>query len=78
MSEILIQQLQEEIIDLQGRILHQEDMLAALNQTVVDQDKHIQTLQHWMKRCQSRLDEVAYSIENNQGGNISEPPPPHY
>lgn len=75
-SEPSREQLQQQIIDLQDRVTFQEDMLATLNEAIVSQDNTIHMLQHWMKRCQSRLDEVAYGSE--EGANIIEPPPPHY
>lgn len=72
-----IEKLQQEIDDLQSRVAYQEDMLQSLNSTIADQDKVIHLLAEKLKRWETRLDEVAYSVES-EAGKASEPPPPHY
>ena len=70
------QTLEEHIIDLQARVAFQEDMIQSLNVTIVQQDKALTALRLQLQRWESKLDDLAYSVESS-GASVNEKPP-HY
>lgn len=69
--------LQEQLIELQTRVAHQEDTLDKLNDVIGKQDGEIMQLQHQMRLLAKRLDDMAF----NQGDNnidANNERPPHY
>lgn len=70
------EELNQQIIDLQGRVSFQEDLLQSLNETVAEQDKAIQSLRSQLQRWESRLDDMSYSMESASGA--ASEVPPHY
>lgn len=72
-----IEDYEQQIIELQAKAAYQEDLLQSLSQMVADQDKVIRRLDSQVKRWESRLDDMAYTIESGSSTG-TEPPPPHY
>lgn len=72
-----IEECELEIMELQAKVAFQEDMLQSLNDIVTKQDKAIRALSGKVKRWESRLDDMAYSMDSDSN-KASEPPPPHY
>lgn len=68
--------LAEQIVDLQARVAFQEDLIQALNTTVAEQDQALTALKLRLQRWESKLDDLAYSVESS-GGPTNEKPP-HY
>lgn len=69
--------VQEEIIDLQSRVLFQEDALQQLSDMIAQQDKQIQWLQQQLTSITDKLKEQSYQQSQSDGGDIIERPP-HY
>ena len=67
--------LQARIEALEVRVAYQDQVIEDLNQTVIDQWKHIDNLKRHFGDLVNRVQEV----EDNAGGpSAPEPPPPHY
>ncbi len=64
------------LIDLQMRMMEQEDTIERLNDALVSQQKQIADMQVQLKALQKRLNEVA--ADDTQLMDATEPPPPHY
>ena len=73
MNKPSLEQCQEQIDDLQGRLIHQEDMLQSLNERIAEQDKIIMQLQQQLQHHHKRVDDLAFNIETK----VNERPP-HY
>ncbi|MEO0443602.1 MAG: SlyX family protein [Pseudomonadota bacterium] len=73
MSNRSLEYCQQQIDELQGRLVHQEDMLQFLNERVAQQDKLIMQLQQQLQHHHKKVDDLAFSIESN-----SDQKPPHY
>lgn len=69
--------VQEQIIDLQSRVLFQEDTLQQLSDMIAQQDKQIQWLQQQLTSVTDKLKEQSYQQSQSDGGDIIERPP-HY
>lgn len=67
--------LEARVVELEIRLAHQDDMLQALNRTVVEQQQVIQQMQIQMENLRLRLAEV---LQAPSGDPSQEPPPPHY
>ncbi len=65
--------LQQQIDDLQSRLVHQEDLLQSLNDVIVAQDALIGRLQQQYQQIKHRLDERTHGTELHAGNK-----PPHY
>ena len=65
--------LQQQIIDLQSRLAHQEDLLHSLNKVIAAQDTAILKLNQQLQLQQNKLDDVTYTLESS---GIEKPP--HY
>ncbi len=68
--------LQQQIIDLQARLAFQEDTLESLNDEIARQDKALDLLRIQVKRWESRLEDMASSVDS--GANSVNERPPHY
>jgi SlyX protein len=67
----------QDVIDLQTRIVFQEDTLQQLNAVVAQQDQEIRELQQQLKLLAKRFDDALYAQE--QGGTaVVNERPPHY
>ncbi len=67
----------DSLIDLQTRVVFQEDTLQELNRVVALQDQEIRQLKEQMLLLAKRLDDFVYSQE--QGGiKPADERPPHY
>jgi len=65
----------EKTIDLETKLAHQEHLLSALNEALVNQQAQITDLEHL---CQSLLDRVR-ALSGTAGENAgSDERPPHY
>lgn len=64
------------LIELQLRVMEQDDTIDKLNAELATQQKLLADMQLQLKALQARLDEEL----NQPAGNdlLSEPPPPHY
>lgn len=76
MSNEVIQQLQQDVIELQARVAFQEDTLQQLDQTIADQDNTIRLLINQLSRWEAQLNEISDTVE--QGNHSVSEPPPHY
>lgn len=64
--------LQEQIDELQSRLLHQEDMISSLNTVIAKQDKAITLIVDELKQQKNKLNDVSFSINSDSER------PPHY
>ena len=67
----------EQLIELQTRIVFQEDTLQQLNEVVTQQDQDIRQLQQQVKLLAKRLEDALYTQEQSTAKIIDERPP-HY
>lgn len=74
---LFMNELQEQLIELQTRVVFQEDTLTQLNQVVAKQDQEILTLQHQLRLLAKRLDDALY-VQEQGIGKPAEERPPHY
>lgn len=67
--------MQDDIIDLQTRLVFQDGVIEELNQSVLNQQQQIDELHQQIARLNSRLEAFQHEamISPDQ-----EPPPPHY
>jgi SlyX protein len=77
MSEKMLSDIGDELIELQTRIAYQEDTITQLNNVVTKQDADIIQLQQQMRLLAKRLDELSFTQEAD-GDDISNERPPHY
>jgi SlyX protein len=68
--------LQQQIDELESKLVFFEDGHQQLNDIVVRQDDVISRLQMQVQELAKRLGDVAYSVE--QGGAAGQDKPPHY
>ncbi|WP_370979695.1 SlyX family protein [Agaribacterium sp. ZY112] len=69
--------LQQQITDLQSRLVHQEDWLQAMNARIAEQDNEIARLQLQTQHLAALLKE-SQSSEGAAGFNAADERPPHY
>ena len=69
-----VEELQDQIIDLQARIAHQEDTLRELDTVATAQAKRIERLEARVSRFAERLDSALTAADDAP----VEEPPPHY
>ncbi len=68
-------ELQEQVIELQTRLLFQEDSLQALDDVIARQQKQIDDLTRY---CQLLKEGIAASSNQDEGGDVAHELPPHY
>ncbi len=68
-------ELQEQVIELQTRLLFQEDSLQALDDVIARQHKQIDDLTRY---CQLLKEGIAASNNQDEGGDVAHELPPHY
>jgi SlyX protein len=67
--------MEERVVELETRLAFQEDAIHHLNQTVAEQQRHIDALLETVEQLKQRLQSLSPSpLEGDQ----PEPPPPHY
>ncbi len=68
----------ERIADLEIRLMHQEDTIDTLSESLIHQQRILEQLHHHLEQLRSRLDrlETQRPAEGETDG--PEPPPPHY
>jgi SlyX protein len=66
--------LEEQIIDLQTRVLFQEDTLQELDDIIAKQQRQIDQLSQY---CRLLKDSVE-GLKGGEEGEVSNDPPPHY
>ncbi|CAH0990820.1 Protein SlyX [Sinobacterium norvegicum] len=69
-----IEFLEEQIIDLQTRVLFQEDTLQELDDIITKQQRQIDALERY---CRLLKDSVE-GMKSGEEGEVSNDPPPHY
>lgn len=69
-----IEDLEEQIMDLQSKYSHQQEMLESLNETVVKQWETLDKLARIVGNCADQIQSISSALD----GDASEPPPPHY
>lgn len=67
----------QDVIDLQTRVVFQEDTLQQLNTVVAQQDQEIRELQQQLRLLAKRFDDFLYAQEQGSATVINERPP-HY
>ncbi|MBD2858165.1 SlyX family protein [Spongiibacter sp. KMU-158] len=71
---------QQQLDELQSQFAFQEDLLQALNERVVSQDREIQVLQQQLKALRELCLQLADAVEKpaGEGGSLLDERPPHY
>mgnify|MGYP005997341419 CR=1 FL=1 len=67
--------IDEQVQDLQTRYAFQEDLINSLNQTVIDQGRHIERVELMIRQLTSSLQELSADVEQFSP---DEQRPPHY
>lgn len=70
--------LNDRLIELETRMVFQEDTLQQLNEVVIRQDSEILTLQQQLALLAKRFDEQLYAQEQDGVGMNQDERPPHY
>lgn len=65
----------EKIVDIETKLAHQEDLLAALNDALTNQQAQIAELEHL---CQSLVERLRALSEAGTGHANDDERPPHY
>jgi SlyX protein len=68
---------QEQMIELQTRLIFQEDTLQELNTVIARQDEELRRLQEQLRVLGKRFDDYLYSQEQKPGQSEDQKPP-HY
>ena len=66
--------VEEQLIDLQSRLIFQEDMIQQLNEVVANQQRELEALRAGLEALQSRVGELLEAAAVP----AEEAPPPHY
>jgi SlyX protein len=69
-----IELIKAQLIELQSQLAFQEDTIQALNDVVTRQQQQIENLNEIGKQHKSQLE----GLVSEQGGDTTEPKPPHY
>lgn len=67
--------MEERFIELETKIAFQENTIDALNEVVTNQQSQIERLEAEIKAIKEQLANLADALP---GGQMPEPPPPHY
>ncbi|AKH70170.1 hypothetical protein IMCC21906_02515 [Spongiibacter sp. IMCC21906] len=71
--------LQAQVVELQTQVAYQEDLLAALNHRVAEQDKELLQLKRMLLALRDSYHKLADSMSESQGENaVAIERPPHY
>jgi SlyX protein len=65
--------MEERIIDLETRLIYQDDLLQKLDEVVANQQKEIEELKLQVRHISQQLQVVHQGAQQSD-----EPPPPHY
>jgi SlyX protein len=65
----------DRIDNLEMRVAHQDEVIEALNKTVIDQWGKLDQALAWIERLEDRLREINMGAVRDAA---DEPPPPHY
>jgi SlyX protein len=66
--------MNDKIVDLESRLAYQEHTLDTLNKVVIEQQKEIAQLNHFIRILKDKIKDV----EENGGANQANERPPHY
>lgn len=69
--------IQEQLIDLQTRVVYQEDTLEQLNQVITRQDADISQLKQQVRILAQRLED-SLRTRGQDGEQVLDERPPHY
>lgn len=70
--------MEERLVDIEIRIIHQEDLLDILNQTVYRQQQQLDQLQELCAGLAQRLQESQQASQAVSGAMQDDERPPHY
>ncbi len=71
-----VTELESKITDLECKLAFQEDTVDQLNDTVIQQQKQIETLVNYLQKMQAQI--TSLQEDNSVMPVEQEPPPPHY
>ena len=71
--------LEPRVTDLEIRLMHQEDTIDTLTDTLLRQQRVMDSLHEQLEALQGRIRQLEDPHgESDPGGHAPEPPPPHY
>lgn len=69
-------ELEGKVTDLECKLAFQEDTIDQLNETIIQQQKQIDTLVNYLQKMQAQISTL--QEDNSIMPAEQEPPPPHY
>ncbi|QIT55397.1 SlyX family protein [Aquisalimonas sp. 2447] len=68
----------DRLADLEIRLMHQEDTIDALTESLVRQQRIMDQLHEHIEQLRRRLQGLEEPNTEGDGGESTDPPPPHY